>query len=162
MHYDIFRSITRFHRFCCIRYTESTNSAYYSICKISSLINIRRRIELISSPLRTVSRVEAGPKAFSHYQLERYCSYAPPRLRWNFISAWSNAPRIAINPWINRDQRSIRLASWRRLRFFPARFFPASFRRISDDIPQNHVTSSSKFKRRCIEFDFIDYTRSTW
>ena len=28
MHYDIFRSITRF---CCIRYTASNNSTYYSI-----------------------------------------------------------------------------------------------------------------------------------
>lgn len=116
-------------------------------CKISSLINIRRRIELISSPLRTVSRVEVAPKAVSHYQLERYRSHAPPRLRWNFISARSNARRIAINPWINRDQRNIRLASWRRLRFFPLRF--VVFR---DDLLQNHVTSSSKFRLYWVRF----------
>ena len=31
MHYDKFPRFTRYKRFCCIRYTGSTNSAYYSI-----------------------------------------------------------------------------------------------------------------------------------
>ena len=39
MHYDIFRSITHYKRFGCIRYTASTNSAYYSILYLYTQTN---------------------------------------------------------------------------------------------------------------------------
>ena len=39
MYYDIFRRITRFKRFCCIRYTASTNTAYYSILYLYTQTN---------------------------------------------------------------------------------------------------------------------------
>ena len=39
MHYDIFRSITRLKRFCCIRYTASTNYAYWSILYLYTQTN---------------------------------------------------------------------------------------------------------------------------
>ena len=39
MHYDIFPRITRLQRFWCIRYTASTNSAYYSILYLYTQTN---------------------------------------------------------------------------------------------------------------------------
>ena len=39
MHYDIFPRIYGYRRFCCIRYTASTNSAYYSILYLYTQTN---------------------------------------------------------------------------------------------------------------------------